>query len=65
MAGTGGVGPGLAFRILEQGYQLRIPRTFAALILIAVKGILINLATNRVSWMILRNRRESAVKREG
>ncbi|WP_375260254.1 ABC transporter permease, partial [Citreimonas sp.] len=36
VAGTGGIGSGLAFRILEAGYRLNIPRMFAALILIAV-----------------------------
>ena len=33
VAGTGGIGSGLAFRILEAGYRLNIPRMFAALIL--------------------------------
>lgn len=64
VAGTGGVGSGLAFRILESGYQLRIPRMFAALIMISITGILIYLATTWVSWMILRKWHESAVKRE-
>lgn len=64
VAGTGGVGSGLAFRILESGYQLRIPRMFAALILISVTGVLIYLATTWVSWMILRKWHDSAVKRE-
>ncbi|MDP1960615.1 MAG: ABC transporter permease, partial [Reyranella sp.] len=33
VAGTGGNSSGLAYRILEAGYQLRIPRMFAALVL--------------------------------
>ncbi|MEM8811878.1 MAG: ABC transporter permease [Pseudomonadota bacterium] len=41
VAGTGGLKSGLAFRILEAGYRLNIPRMFAALILIAVTGVII------------------------
>ena len=64
VAGTGGVGSGLAFRILESGYQLRIPRMFAALILISLTGIAIYLATNWISWLILHKWHESALTRE-
>jgi NitT/TauT family transport system permease protein len=35
VAGTGGIGSGLAFRILEAGYRLNIARMFAALLLMA------------------------------
>src|SRR6478736_7562147 len=38
VAGTGGTQSGLAYRILESGYQLRIPRMFAALFLISGSG---------------------------
>jgi ABC-type nitrate/sulfonate/bicarbonate transport system permease component len=41
VAGTGGIGSGLAFRILEAGYRLNIARMFAALILIAAMGVVI------------------------
>jgi NitT/TauT family transport system permease protein len=41
VAGTGGTGTGLAFQILHAGYQLNIPRMFAALALIAVAGVLL------------------------
>ena len=34
VAGTGGTGSGLAYQILQAGYQLNIPRMFAALVLI-------------------------------
>ena len=34
VAGTGGTGTGLAYQILQAGYQLNIPRMFAALLLI-------------------------------
>ena len=41
VAGTGGSASGLAYRILEAGYQLKIPRMFAALVLISATGIAI------------------------
>ena len=40
-AGTGGTGTGLAYQILQAGYQLNIPRMFAALVLITVTGVLL------------------------
>jgi NitT/TauT family transport system permease protein len=39
VAGTGGAGAGLAYQILLSGYQLNLPRMFAALLLISVTGI--------------------------
>jgi NitT/TauT family transport system permease protein len=41
VAGTGGTGTGLAYQILQSGYQLNIPRLFAALVLISLSGILV------------------------
>jgi NitT/TauT family transport system permease protein len=41
VAGTGGTGTGLAYQILQSGYQLNIPRMFAALVLISVTGVLL------------------------
>lgn len=41
VAGTGGTGTGLAYQILQAGYQLNIPRMFAALFLITVTGVLL------------------------
>jgi NitT/TauT family transport system permease protein len=64
VAGAGGTGSGLAYRILEAGYQLKIPRMFAALLLISVSGICIFLVLSFVSHMILRKWHESAIKRE-
>ena len=63
-AGTAGMGSGLAFRILESGYRLNIPRMFAALLLISLTGVLIFLALSLVSHLILRRWHESAVARE-
>ncbi|MGA7802652.1 MAG: ABC transporter permease [Gammaproteobacteria bacterium] len=39
VAGTGGSRAGLAYQILQAGYNLQIPKMFAALLLIAVAGI--------------------------
>ena len=64
VAGTGGVGSGLAFRILEASYRLNIPRMFAAIILISVTGILIFMAMSLISHLLLRKWHESALKRE-
>ena len=63
-AGTGGMGAGLAFRILEAGYRLNIPRMFAALFLIAGAGVAIYSLTSIISHMLLRKWHESAIKRE-
>ncbi|SFN24962.1 ABC transporter permease [Variovorax sp. OV329] len=39
VAGTGGQGAGLAYQILQSGFQLNIPRMFAALLLISLTGV--------------------------
>ena len=64
VAGTGGIGSGLAFRILEAGYRLNIPRMFAALILIAATGVIIFAGLSFLSHMLLRKWHGSALKRE-
>jgi len=64
VAGTGGTQSGLAYRILEAGYQLRIPRMFAALLLISASGILLFLALSLLSHLCLRRWHESALKQE-
>ena len=51
VAGTGGSASGLAYRILESGYQLNIPRMFAALLLISASGIVIFLALSLLSHL--------------
>jgi NitT/TauT family transport system permease protein len=63
VAGTGGAETGLAFRILESGYRLQIPRLFAALVLLSLSGIAIYWALSFVSWLLLRRWHESALKR--
>ena len=63
-AGTAGTESGLAYRILEAGYRLNIPRMFASLILISLTGIVIFLFFTFLSHMVLRKWHESAMKRE-
>ncbi|MGG5821100.1 ABC transporter permease [Falsiroseomonas sp. HW251] len=62
VAGTGGRASGLAYRILEAGYQLQIPKMFAALVLISMTGIAIFLAMTLISHLALRHWHESAMK---
>mgnify|MGYP001160705540 CR=1 FL=1 len=64
VAGSGGIGSGLAFRIMEAGYRLNIPRMFAALLLIAFTGIVIFAILSLISHLALRKWHESAVRRE-
>jgi NitT/TauT family transport system permease protein len=64
VAGTGGTASGLAFRILEASYQLKIPRMFAALALVSLSGIVIFLVLSLVSHLVLRRWHESALRRE-
>lgn len=64
VAGTGGIGSGLAFRILEAGYRLNIPRMFAALALIALTGVVIFVVLSLVTHLMLHKWHESAIKRE-
>lgn len=64
VAGTGGVGTGLASTILEAGYRLNIPRMFAALLLIAATGVLIFAALSLLSHLLLHKWHDSAVRPE-
>lgn len=41
VAGTGGTGAGLAYEILQAGFQINIPRLFAALVLISITGVIL------------------------
>lgn len=64
VAGTGGSQTGLAYRILESGYRLQIPRMFAALVLISLTGIVIFVTISFLSRFILRHWHESAIDYE-
>src|SRR5262249_36912923 len=63
-AGSAGAGSGLAYRIVESGYRLNIPRLFAALLLLSIAGIAIFFALSLVSHLLLRRWHESAIVRE-
>ena len=62
VAGTGGAKTGLAYRILEAGYRLQIPRMFAALALISLTGIVIFFALSLLQRWALRHWHESAIR---
>jgi len=59
VAGTGGSGAGLAYQILLAGFQLNIPRLFAALFLIAATGVALFAITVWVSKLALSRWHES------
>lgn len=63
-AGSAGTGSGLAYRILESGYRLQIPRMFAALLLISLTGIVIFLAFTLLQHLVLRRWHDSAIRSE-
>ena len=56
VAGSGGFASGLAYRILEAGYRLEIPRMFAALVLLSLAGIAINVGLGWFGRLILQAR---------
>ena len=59
VAGTGGSGAGLAYQILLAGFQLNIPRLFAALVLIAAAGVALFALTVWLSKLALARWHES------
>jgi NitT/TauT family transport system permease protein len=56
VAGSGGFASGLAYRILEAGYRLQVPRMFAALALLSLTGIALNLALGALARLAMRRR---------
>lgn len=56
VAGSGGFASGLAYRILEASFRLEMPRMFAALVLLAIAGILLNFGLGAFGAAILRRR---------
>jgi NitT/TauT family transport system permease protein len=64
VAGTGGTSAGLAYQILQAGYQINIPRLFAALLLITVTGVLLFLLMVFLSKLALGDWHESEVAPE-
>jgi NitT/TauT family transport system permease protein len=63
-AGSAGAGSGLAYRIVESGYRLNIPRMFAALLLLSIAGVAIFFALSLLSHLLLRRWHESAMRSE-
>ena len=64
VAGTGGAKAGLAYMILQSGYNLQIPRMFAALLLITLTGIALFALMVWLSNRALQNWHESALEVE-
>jgi NitT/TauT family transport system permease protein len=64
VAGTGGTGTGLAYQILQAGYQLNIPRMFAALLLITLAGVALFAAMSVLSRWALGGWHESEAQHE-
>lgn len=56
VAGSGGFASGLAYRIMEAGFRLQVPRMFAALVLLSLAGIAINLGLGVLERAVLRGR---------
>ena len=63
VAGSGNA-TGLAWRIVESGNRLNMPRMFAALLLLSATGILIHVALSFLEYRLLRHWHESRTKQE-
>jgi len=61
-AGTAGAGSGLAWRIIEAGHRVNIPRMYAALILIALAGVMIFGLLSWLQHLALRRWHASAIR---
>ncbi len=64
VAGTGGRSAGLAYEILQSGFQLDIPRMFAALLLITVTGVALFGLMVGLERLLLGHWHDSAVRTE-
>jgi NitT/TauT family transport system permease protein len=64
VAGSGGRSAGLAYQIMQAGFQLDIPLMFAALLLIAVTGVLLYLLMVALNRALLGHWHESALAEE-
>jgi NitT/TauT family transport system permease protein len=64
VAGTGGRSSGLAYEILQSGFQLDIPRMFAALFLITVAGVCLFVFMVLLSKLALGHWHESEIGAE-
>lgn len=64
VAGTGGRSAGLAYQILQAGFQLDIPLMFAALLLIALSGVVLYLLMVGLNNLLLGQWHESTMREE-
>jgi NitT/TauT family transport system permease protein len=64
VAGSG-TATGLAWRIVEAGNRLNMPRMFAALLLLSAMGILLHVGLSALENLLLRHWHESKLRREG
>jgi len=64
VAGTGGRSAGLAYEILQSGFQLDIPRMFAALFLITITGVLLFLVMVGLSKLALGRWHDSEARQD-
>lgn len=64
VAGAGGTQAGLAYQILMSGYNLKIPRMFAALLLITCSGVAMFTTLTMLSNYLLKDWHASAVQHE-
>jgi len=63
VAGSG-TATGLAWRIVESGNRLNMPRMFAALLLLSGTGILIHVALSALEYFLLRHWHESKIRND-
>jgi NitT/TauT family transport system permease protein len=63
-AGSAGAGSGLAWRIMEAGHRVNIPRMYAALVLIVIAGVAIFAVLSWLQHMALRRWHASAIAAE-
>jgi NitT/TauT family transport system permease protein len=62
-AGSGGAGSGLAWRIMEAGHRVNIPRMYAALVLIVLAGVAIFATLSWLQHAMLRRWHSSVIER--
>ena len=60
VAGTGGAGSGLAYRLVEASYRLNVPRLFAAAVLICLAGLAMHAVVGAACRALLRRWRPQA-----
>lgn len=64
VTGTGGTQSGIAYQILIAGYNLQVPRMFAALLMTTGLGVIIFITLSLISDFVLRKWHESVIDDE-